>query len=146
MIANTPPFGPGAIVFISLYLLSLIGIGWIGRKARTEHSLKDFYLAGPGIGFFVLFLTLFATQYSGNTLFAFSSRGYSIGFAWLTSIHFMTAILVGFLIFAPKLYLLAKKHDFVTPTDYIDKRFNYPPLNIAASLIMVVSAGEPNFT
>lgn len=142
MIANSLPFGPLAYAFIGAYLLSLIGIGWLGRRARKENSLKDFYLAGPGVGFVVLLLTLYATQYSGNTLFAFTSRGYEQGYLWLTSVQFMTAILVGFLIFAPKLYRLARKHGFVTPTDYIDRRFKLPPLNILAALVMVVSLGN----
>ncbi|MFT5468774.1 MAG: SSS family solute:Na+ symporter [Verrucomicrobiales bacterium] len=142
MIADSLPFGPGAYAFIGLYLLSLIGIGWLGRRARKDNSLKDFYLGGSGVGFIVLLLTLYATQYSGNTLFAFTSKGFSQGYLWLTSVQFMTAILIGFLIYAPKLYRLARKHSFVTPTDYIDRRFKLPALNILAALIMVVSLGN----
>ena len=62
------PFGIDAYVFISLYLLSLLVIGGFGYRASKEQSLKDFYLAGKGIGFVVLLLTLYSTQYSGNTL------------------------------------------------------------------------------
>ena len=62
------PFDAWALAFIGLYLSSLVVIGWIGYRARREHSMRDFYLAGPGIGFVVLLLTLYATQYSGNTL------------------------------------------------------------------------------
>ena len=57
------PFGPGAWVFIALYLGSLLLVGWWGYRARREDSLKDFYLAGSGFGFTVLVLTLYATQY-----------------------------------------------------------------------------------
>ena len=56
------PFGLGAFVFIGLYLLSLIGIGILGKKAQKESSLRDFYLGGQGVGFVVLWLTLFATH------------------------------------------------------------------------------------
>ena len=34
-----------------MYLFSLIGIGYWGMRARKENSLKDFYLAGSGVGF-----------------------------------------------------------------------------------------------
>lgn len=142
MIPDSVPFGPGALTFIGLYLSSLILIGWIGRRARQENSMRDFYLGGSGVGFFVLLMTLYATQYSGNTLFAFTSRAYSIGYAWLTSVHFMTAILVGYLLIAPKLHRLAKQHGFVTPTDFVDHRFKFPPLNILATIIMVVTLGN----
>ena len=36
------PFGPGALAFIGLYLLSLLYLGWRGRKAQQENTLKDF--------------------------------------------------------------------------------------------------------
>ena len=42
----TLPFGPGALTFIGLYLLSLLYLGWRGRQAQQENTLKDFYLAG----------------------------------------------------------------------------------------------------
>ena len=66
MEASVIPFGPGGLSFLGLYFLILVAIGWYGSKARESHSLKDFYLGGKGIGWWVLLLTLFATQYSGN--------------------------------------------------------------------------------
>ncbi|NIL98329.1 MAG: hypothetical protein GTO62_14660, partial [Planctomycetales bacterium] len=52
------PFGPGGLTVIAVYLLSLIVIGWLGRRARRSDTLRDFYLAGGTMGFFVLVLTL----------------------------------------------------------------------------------------
>ena len=103
------PLGPAERGFIAVYLFSLIGIGYWGMRARKENSLKDFYLAGSGVGFMVLVLTLYATQYSGNTLFAFTGKTFRIGYAWLMSVHFMTSIIVVYLVFAPKLHRLAKR-------------------------------------
>ncbi len=68
------PFHAGAWIFIGLYLGSLIGIGWLGYRARRENTLADFYLAGSSFGFVILFLTLYATQYSGNTFSAIPAR------------------------------------------------------------------------
>jgi SSS family solute:Na+ symporter len=101
--------------------------------------MRDHFIGGQGVGFFVLLLTLFATQYSGNTILGFSGKAYRIGFAWLTCVHFMTAIVVTYLLFAPKLFKLAKKHAFITPTDYLQHRFNHRGLNLLATLIMVAS-------
>ena len=33
--------GPAELGFIAVYLLSLIGIGYCGMRARTENSLKE---------------------------------------------------------------------------------------------------------
>jgi SSS family solute:Na+ symporter len=133
------PFGPVALGFMGLYLLSMVWIGWLGMRARQENTLRDHFIGGQGVGFFVLLLTLFATQYSGNTILGFSGKAYRIGFAWLTCVHFMTAIVVTYLLFAPELFKLAKKHAFVTPTDYLQHRFNHRGLNLLATLIMVAA-------
>ena len=84
--ADPPAFGPGALAAVAIYLLSMIGIGWWGRRQRRGHSLADFYLAGRSLGFAVLFLTLYATQYSGNTLFGYPGKSYRIGFDWTVSL------------------------------------------------------------
>ncbi|HIN30246.1 TPA: sodium:solute symporter family protein, partial [Candidatus Poribacteria bacterium] len=133
------PFGPAALTVIFLYILSLIGIGWIGYRAREDNSMKDFYLAGRGFGFLVLLLTLYATQYSGNTLFGFTGKTYRIGFSWVMSLHFMTAIIVCYLIFAPKLYHRAKQKGFITPVDFLDDRFRSNAISLIAAFVMIVA-------
>ena len=136
------PLGPAELGFIAIYLLSLIGLGYCGMRARRENSLKDFYLAGSGVGFLVLVLTLYATQYSGNTLFAFTGKTFRIGYAWLMSVHFMTAIIVVYLVFAPRLHRLAKRESFITPADFLEHRFSHRPYTVLASITMVVAIGN----
>jgi SSS family solute:Na+ symporter len=136
---NVLPFGPGALAFIALYLLSLVWIGWLGRQAREENSMRDHFIGGSGVGFFVLLLTLYATQYSGNTILGFSGKASRVGFSWLASVHFMTAIVITYLILAPKLFTLAKRHVFITPTDFLAHRFEHRGLNLLATLIMVAA-------
>lgn len=132
------PLGPGAWAFIGAYLLSLLVIGWVAKRARRADTLQDFYLAGNGFGFTVLFLTLFATQYSGNTFFAFTGATYRIGYAWITSLHFMTAVVVCYLIFAPRLHRLARERGYLTPADYIQDRYANRALTLLVTLVMLV--------
>lgn len=136
---NALPFGTGAMIFIAIYLLSMVWIGWLGRQAREENSMRDHFIGGSGVGFLVLLLTLYATQYSGNTILGFSGKASRVGFSWLASVHFMTAIVVTYLILAPKLFTLAKKHVFITPTDFLAHRFQHRGLNLLATLVMVAA-------
>jgi solute:Na+ symporter, SSS family len=131
-------FDLDAWLFIGVYLASLILVGLIAYKARKENTLKDFYLAGNGFGLIVIFLTLYATQYSGNTLFGYSGKTYRIGYAWIMALQFMTAIVACYMIYAPRLYVLARRFNYITPTDYLQHRFNSRWLNIIATLIMVL--------
>ena len=135
-------FGPGALIAIGLYLLSMIGVGWLGRVRRQSDSMADFYLAGRGMGFAVLLLTLYATQYSGNTMFGYTGKSYRIGFEWTVSVLFMFSIIVGYLLFAPRLVALARRHEFITPGDYIRHRFGSPFLTLLATAVMIYALGN----
>ena len=134
--------GPGALVAVALYLLSMIGIGWLGRISRKSNSLADFYLAGRSMGLAVLFLTLYATQYSGNTLFGYTGITYRIGYRWTVSVLFMHAIVIGYLLFAPRLVILAKSRGFITPGDFIQFRFGSRTLTTIATVLMIYALGN----
>jgi solute:Na+ symporter, SSS family len=131
------PFGPGALAVVTVYVLSLLGIGAYAYSQRRENSLHDFFLAGRTMGFTVLVLTLYATQYSGNTLLGFSGATYRQGLSFLVCVHFMTAIVVCYLLFAPRLYRLSRENNFLTPGDFIFHRFQSRFLRILVTLIMV---------
>lgn len=140
---NPPPLlGTGGLIFMGLYLLSLIGVGFAGQKARKEDSLSDFYLAGRGMGVFVLFLTLYATQYSGNTLIGFSGKAYRGGYNSLVMIMFMTSVIGAYLIYAPKLYRLSQRYSFITIGDFIQHRFKHKSLTILVSTLSIIALGN----
>ncbi len=127
------------LIFISIYLLSLIIIGYLGKRASKEQSLNDFYLAGRNMGVFVLFLTLYATQYSGNTLIGFAGQAYRQGFTALVSVTFMISVIGAYLIFAPKLYRLSREFNFITIGDYIQHRFNCRIFTTFAVILCMVA-------
>jgi SSS family transporter len=131
------PFGPGAFIVVGVYIASLLAIGAYAWSKRQNQSLNDFYLAGRDIGFFVLLLTLYATQYSGNTFLGFTGAAYRNGLKFLVCVHFMTAVIVGYVLFAPRLYRISRKQQFITPGDYIFFRYQSDFLRILITLIMV---------
>jgi len=130
------PFGIGVIV---VYLLVLLGIGWWGRQARQENSLADYYLGNRGLGFFVLLMTLYATQYSGNTMIGFAAEAYRQGWQFLMAVGFMMAVVGCYFLYAPKLHRISRKEGFITPSDFIQWRFNHRGLTVATALIFIVT-------
>ena len=136
---NALPFGTGGLLFVGLYLAFMVALGFYAKRARRDDSLSDFYLAGRGLGAFVLLLTLYATQYSGNTVLGYPGEAYRLGFAWLMSVSFMMAIVVAYLSFAPGLRRLAVRHGFVTPGDFLDFRFGSKGLSLLANVLLIVS-------
>ena len=137
-----PLLGTGSIVFMGIYLLSLIGIGLVGRMAQKETSLVDFYLAGRGMGIFVLFLTLYATQYSGNTLIGFAGRAYRNGFSALVTVLFMSSIIGAYLLYAPRLFRLSKEHGFITIGDFIQHRYQSNRMTLTISILAILALGN----
>ena len=132
--AELGDLGYKALVVMGFYLVVMLGLGWLGRKRRKEESLRDFYLAGSSFGFFVLFLTLFATQYSGNTLLGFAGRSYNRGGVYIVSITFMILVItvVGFLI---HLY----SAEFMRDDDAFARFFAYMNLFVSLMLILVLA-------
>lgn len=131
--------GPGGIAFLAAYLISLVVVGWLGHRARREDSLADFYLSGRAMGPFVLLLTLYATQYSGNTLIGFAGDAYRNGYRFLVSVTFMAAVIGAYLIYAPRLQRLSRRHGYITTGDFLDHRFGSPALTLLATLLGIVA-------
>ena len=123
-------FGPGALAVLGCYLVVMLGLGLLGRMHQKERSLRDFYLGGSTFGFTVLFLTLFATQYSGNTLLGFAGRSYQQGATYIVSVTFMILVITVFMIYAPRLFRLARRFGYITPADFAYHRFGSHPLRI----------------
>ncbi len=130
---------PGAIALLAIYAGALALIAFLSRRASTAGSLSDFYLAGRGLGVPVLVLTLYATQYSGNSLIGYPGEAYRMGFAWIMSASFMMAVVVVYLTFAPGLKQAASEHAFVTPADWFDHRWGSPLLTHCANLLLIVA-------
>ena len=129
-------------VFILAYLAVLLLIGWLGHRAKKEDSLSDFYLGGRGLGLLVLLLTLYATQYSGNTMMGFVGSAYRQGFQFLVSVTFMMAIVGFYLIYAPRLQRLSQERQYVTTGDYLQDRFGSPAVTVVATVLGVVALGN----
>ena len=131
----------GDIFFIVLYLFSLIAIGFYGKSKRDKNSLNDFYL-GRGFGFFLLFLTFYATQYSGNTIIGFTGKAYREGWFGLNLVALMVAVIGGLLLYAPKLYQRSQNRNYVTLSDYIDDRYAHKWLHYLIIAVCVFVLGN----
>jgi SSS family solute:Na+ symporter/sodium/pantothenate symporter len=128
--------GIAPLVVLAFYLAMMVGIGWLGRVSRKNESLSDFYLAGSSFGVTVLFLTLFATQYSGNTLLGFAGTAFRQGGTYVVSVLFMVLAMTVISIYGPRLFKLSRRFGYVTPSDYLQHRFGSHSLRIICSLLL----------
>jgi Na+/proline symporter len=130
----------------AVYLLALAAIAELARRARRDRTPADHFLAARGLGTLVLFLTLYATAYSGNSLLGYPGEAYRRGFSWVMATGFMLAIVVGLHVLVPPLRPLAVAHRFVTPGDWLRHRFGGEPgaraLRLAIGVLMSVALGN----
>jgi Na+/proline symporter len=131
-------FGQMGVVGLLLYLVLLSGIAIAAARARQSDAPSDHFLAGRDLGVFVLFLTLYATAYSGNSLLGYPGEAYRRGFSWIMATGFMMSIIVVFHLLVPKLRQVAVRENFVTPGDWVRFRFRGEPA--ARALLMGVAA------
>ncbi|MEE3330747.1 MAG: hypothetical protein VX246_07745, partial [Myxococcota bacterium] len=111
--------GDLGLIALVVYLGGLLAVAEVARRARRDATPADHFLAGRQLGTVVLFLTLYATAYSGNSLLGYPGRAYASGYSFIMSTGFMMAIIVVFHALVPKLRPLSVQHQFVTPGDFV---------------------------
>lgn len=104
-----------ALLILSVYLLSNILIGYFAFRSGGTWVAKDYFLGGKTTGALVLFFAMLATKFSGNTFFGLPGRSYRVGLMAVSLIPFTIAIMLAFITYAPRLYVLSKKYDYPTP-------------------------------
>jgi Na+/proline symporter len=134
------------LIALGLYLVALLIVAEVARRARRDESPADHFLAARDLGVLVLFLTLYATTYSGNSLLGYPGEAYRRGFSWIMATGFMMSIVVVFHWVAPRLRPIAIREQFVTPGDWIKHRFagedRRRSLEIAVALLMTIALGN----
>ena len=116
-------FSEVGVLALGVYLVLLLGVAEVANRARQGSSPSDHFLGGRELGVFVLFLTLYATAYSGNSLLGYPGRAYRTGFSFIMSTGFMMAIIVVFHLLVPRLRPAATQRGYVTPGDFLRDRF-----------------------
>lgn len=131
--------GTLGLAAIVVFLGALALLAERARRARRDDSPADHFLASRDLGPVVLFFTLYATQYSGNSLLGFPGEAYRRGFAWVMAAGFMIAVVAMYLTFVPQLRAMAVRHGFVTPGDFVRHRFGSARLVTAIAVLQVVA-------
>ncbi|MFK0571956.1 sodium:solute symporter [Endozoicomonas sp.] len=132
-----------SLLNIAVYLLILIPICIKARRSSLQRNATDHYLANRSLGFMVLFLTIYATTFSGNIL-GVSGQAYRTGFTWVMFAGLVAAITTSFHLVVPKLRPLSVKHHFITPGDWIRYRFGSDAhaLRVLVATVLILSLGN----
>jgi solute:Na+ symporter, SSS family len=123
---------------IVVYFIVLLCIGYLAQRQERK-TAEDYFLAGRGIGSFVMTVSVFSTLYSAFTFIALPGLVYKTGFGFIpglavSNILFPAVIfLVGY-----KIWLAGKKFHFITPTELFRHRFNSAGVEFVVFVVMVL--------
>lgn len=132
----------GVLLPIILYLCGMYAVTlWSGRDRGGSGSgfLEDYFLAGRGMGAFILALTLMATYTSGSSFLGGPGMAYKMGLGWvlLAMIQVPTALLtLGVL--GKRFAIIARRVNAVTLNDFLRARYQNSAVVIGGAISVLV--------
>ena len=127
-----------ALATIGVYLAIVLALGYRGWQVGTL-DVDDWMAAGRGLGIVVLLFTFAASYHSA---FAFLGVG---GFVYANGIGIFSAstfylVISGLILWivGSRVWLLGKKHGYITPSDLLGDFYESPLLGKLVSLALIV--------
>jgi SSS family solute:Na+ symporter len=119
-------------VVVAGYALAVLGVGfWASRRSDTS---EDYFLAGRSLPWFVVGVSLFATNISGSTLVGLVGGAYQMGLAvynyeW-TAVVALVALVV---LFLP----VYRRLEITTAPEFLERRFDARTRRYFSALALV---------
>jgi SSS family solute:Na+ symporter len=111
------------LVLLIAYSAGIVGFGlWTARLVRGS---GDFFVAGRSLGPGLLFASMLAANIGAGSTVGATGLAYRDGLSawWWVGSAGLGSIAFGLFV-APRLWALAKEHDFYTAGDYLEYRFD----------------------
>ena len=123
---------------LAAYFLVVIVLGLLAR-GRLKDGPADYFLAGRGLGSFVLLGTMAATNFSAFTVFGASGAGYRDGLSFFPIMAFGTGFMaLTFWLLGRKVWQWGRTHSLVTPAELVEQVYGHKWLAGLFALVMVV--------
>jgi solute:Na+ symporter, SSS family len=126
------------LVLLVAYSVGVVGLGiWTARFVRTSST---FFVAGRSLGPGLILSSMLAANIGAGTTVGATGIAYRDGIsAW----WYVGSAGIGSLIFAfsvaPRMWRLAKEHDFYTTGDYLEYRYGPTVRGVATALVAIGS-------
>lgn len=122
------------LALLIAYSITIVGLGlWTARLVRGS---SDFFVAGRRFGPGLIFTTMIAANIGAGSTVGVAGLAYRDG---LSAWWWVGSAGIGSLIFAfsvaPRLWRIAKQHNFYTTGDYLEYRYGTQVRCLAASLV-----------
>jgi len=126
------------LLLLIVYSIGVIALGlWAARFVRGS---SDFFVGGRSMGAGLIFSSMLAANIGAGSTVGAAGLAYRDGISawwWVGSAGIASTIFA--LIVAPKLWRLAKEHDFYTTGDYLEYRYG-PSVRVVAAIVICLGS------
>jgi solute:Na+ symporter, SSS family len=128
-------------VLLVLFVV-VTGVGFAAarwRRAEDMMHLDEWGLGGRGFGTFVTWFLLGGDLYTAYTFIAVPALVYGTGAAGFYALSYTIMVFPIVLVFAPRLWSIARVHGYVTPADFVRGRYGSRGLSVAIALTGILA-------
>ncbi|GAA4722799.1 sodium:solute symporter family protein [Brevibacillus fulvus] len=120
-------------------IVGVVLIGFLaGRDKSVRNSVEDWSVGGRKFGTLLVWFLVGADLYTAYTFLGLTSTAYSAGSVAFFAIPYSTLAYVFGYFFLPKLWKVAKVHQFTTLADYTRERFGSTFLSALIAIVGVL--------
>jgi len=128
---NSVSFTVVLVLFLIVTVVGFAASRW--RPAEDLLSLHQWGLGGRGFGSFISWFLLGGDIYTAYTFIAVPALVYATGAAGFYALSYSIMVFPIVFIFAPRLWSVARAHNWITPADFIRGRYGSRGLGLAVA-------------
>jgi solute:Na+ symporter, SSS family len=134
---NAVAFTILVVLFAVVTLVGFAAARW--RRVEDMLHLNEWGLGGRGFGTFISWFLLGGDLYTAYTFIAVPALVYATGAAGFFALSYTIMVFPIVFVFAPRLWSVARVHNYVTPADFIRGRYGSRLLGLAVAVTGIVA-------
>ncbi|HVB44220.1 MAG TPA: sodium:solute symporter [Streptosporangiaceae bacterium] len=134
---NAVSFTVLIVLFALVTVVGFVAARW--RRAEDILHLNEWGLGGRGFGSFVTWFLLGGDLYTAYTFIAVPALVYASGAIGFFALSYTVMVFPIVFVFAPRLWSVARVHNYVTPADFVRGRYGSRGLSVAVAVTGILA-------
>jgi SSS family solute:Na+ symporter len=134
---NAVSFTILVVLFAIVTVCGFAAARW--RRAEDMMHLNEWGLGGRGFGTFISWFLLGGDLYTAYTFIAVPALVYGVGSAGFFALSYTIMVFPIVFVFAPRLWSIARVHNYVTPADFVRGRYGSHGLGLAVAVTGILA-------
>ena len=135
-----PLDGTALVVFVAFFVfVTLLGFFAARWRRGDLTQLEEWGLAGRRLGTVVSWFLIGGDLYTAYTLIAVPALVYGVGAGGFFAVPYTILAYPIMFLFMPRLWSVAKRHNFVTPADFVRGRYGSKALELAVAVTGILA-------